>query len=271
MPELVKRVLSALVAAPVFLILTWLGGWVFAATLVVLAVIVQLEIISMLEKQNVRVLKIAALSMGVPVLLLGIVPGFAWSLFLVLLLATLTGEVFRTDKHPWHTLIATLAVAVMVPALFSGLLLLREMGNDHTGFLLTLTLLLMVWANDVFAYFGGKLTGRRKLAPKISPSKTVEGFLWGFLGTLIMLFLCMHFLPDFPLNLAAALPFAVIVGFMGPAGDLAESKLKRASEVKDSSELIPGHGGMYDRFDAVLFSAPAAMAYFQVLAYFSII
>ena len=271
MPELAKRILSALVAAPVFLYLIWLGGGFFIVTLLILTFIIQMEIIRMLHKQGLDVPIPFVLLLGVPVLFFGTAPEFAWFFFLLFLLMLMVAETLGSAADTWKRLMATIMVAVLVPALFSGLILIRDIGDNMTGFALTVTLLLMVWANDVFAYFGGKTMGRHQLAPKISPSKTIEGFIWGFAGCFVALILCILFLPGFPLSWLAAIPFAIIVGLFGPAGDLAESKLKRASGIKDSSGLMPGHGGLYDRFDAVLFAAPATAIYFQLLIYFSIL
>lgn len=270
MPEIVKRVLSALIAAPVFLYLTWLGGWFFGVTVLLLTLIIQFEIIRMMEKQGMKVQKIPALITGIPVLLFAVIPEIAWIFFLIFLLITLLIETFSADSNGWKRLTATLMVAVMVPALFSGLLMLRNFGDNETGFILTLTLLLMIWANDVFAYVGGKTLGKHQLAPKISPAKTVEGFLCGFAGSLLALVLCLTFIPGFPAGWFISLPFAVLVGLLGPSGDLAESKLKRASGIKDSSGLMPGHGGLYDRFDALLFSAPGAAVYFYLLDFIGV-
>lgn len=267
MPELTKRILSALVAAPVFLYLTWLGGWIFMVALVVVAMVIQLEIIYMLEKQGMHVIKLSALLLGVPVLLIPVIPGIAWIIFLMLLLITLLMITFGSNRNGWNGLMSTILVAVLVPALLSGLLMLRSFGDEGTGFILTATLLLMVWVNDIFAYFGGKTMGKHTLAPTISPSKTLEGFISGFLGSIIALALCQTLIPGFPLDWPVSIPFAVLIGFFGPAGDLAESKLKRTAGIKDSSGLMPGHGGLFDRFDAVLFSAPFAAVYFQMIDY----
>ncbi len=271
MPELAKRILSSLIAAPVFLYATWLGGWYFIVMLVLITMIIQLEIINMLEKQSFYTRKIMALLLGIPVMLVAILPEMAWILFLAVLLLTLVTEIFRDHNQGWKHLLTTLSVGIMVPALFSGLLVLRNFGDDMTGFILTFTLIMMVWSNDVLAFAGGKAMGRHRLAPEISPAKTVEGFIWGFLGCFLALGLCMNLIPGFPIDLKVAVPFAILTGLFGPAGDLAESKLKRASGIKDSSGLMPGHGGLYDRFDAVLFSAPAAAVYFYALHHFSIL
>ncbi len=265
MSDLLKRIGSALVAAPVFLYLIWLGGWYFVVTLVIIAAIIQLEIIRMIEKKGMEVQKTMAVILGIPVLLVSVLPESAWIFFLMFLLLTMLIETFGKSRDGWKRLATTLMVAVLIPALISGLLILRNFKDDSTGFILALTLLLMVWSNDIFSFFGGKAMGRKPLAPEISPAKTVEGFFFGFAGSFAALFLCHFFIPGFPLDYSVSIPFAIIAGLFGPAGDLAESKLKRAFCIKDSSALIPGHGGLYDRFDALLFSAPASAIYFFVL------
>lgn len=271
MSELTKRIITALIAAPVFLFLTWLGNYYFLVALVIITGIIQLEIIRMVKKQEMKVHTPMALLLGIPVLLFALFPQPAWLLFLVLLLLTLLIETFSRQVNGWKRLMTTIMVAVMVPALFSGLLMLRNFEDDTTGFILTLTLLLMVWTNDIFAYAGGKSMGKHPLAPGISPAKTVEGFVWGFIGSLLAVALCKWLVTGFPLGWGTSAGFAVIAGLFGPAGDLAESKLKRASGIKDSSGLMPGHGGLYDRFDAVLVSAPAAVVYLNAMGYFGLL
>ena len=270
-PELAKRILSALVAAPVFLYATWLGGWYFTVGLMLVTIVIQVEIIGMLSKQELRTRKVMSILLGIPIVLMAVIPGTAWMIFLAVLILVMVTEIFRNHDEGWNHLLTTILVGVMIPALVSGLIVLRNFGDDQVGFYLTLTLLLMVWSNDTLAFFGGKTMGKHKLAPKISPAKTIEGFVWGFFGGFLALGLCIYFISDYPLSVGTAIPFAVITGLLGPAGDLSESKLKRASGIKDSSGLMPGHGGLYDRFDAILFSAPAAAIYFYALNHFSIL
>lgn len=270
-PELAKRILSALIAAPVFLYATWLGGWYFTVGLMLVTIVIQVEIIGMLSKQELRTRKVMSILLGIPIVLMAVIPGTAWMIFLAVLILVMVTEIFRNHDEGWNHLLTTILVGVMIPALVSGLIVLRNFGDDRVGFYLTLTLLLMVWSNDTLAFFGGKTMGKHKLAPKISPAKTIEGFVWGFFGGFLALGLCIYFISDYPLSVGTAIPFAVITGLLGPAGDLSESKLKRASGIKDSSGLMPGHGGLYDRFDAILFSAPAAAIYFYALNHFSIL
>lgn len=260
---------SALIAAPVFLYLTWLGGWVFIVTLLTVSVVIQLEIVRMIANKGVEVQMPMVLILGIPVLLISVLPDVAWILFLTLLLITLIIETFSTSGYGWRRLMVTLMVALLIPILLSGLLVLRSIGTTETGFAITATFLFMVWANDIFAFIGGRTLGKHPLAPSISPNKTVEGFFSGFGGSFFALYLSMTFLPDLHFDWKIAIPFAVLIGLFGPVGDLAESKLKRVAGIKDSSGLMPGHGGLFDRFDAMLFAAPAAAVYFQILQLFS--
>jgi phosphatidate cytidylyltransferase len=116
-------------------------------------------------------------------------------------------------------------------------------------------LLAMTWLNDTFAYFAGHLFGRHKLAPMISPGKTIEGFLGGFVGSLAA-FLSVWYWIKNDLAWTNGLLLVFLVGCLGPLGDLSESLIKRSFGVKDSGNVIPGHGGMLDRVDALLFTAP---------------
>ena len=136
-----------------------------------------------------------------------------------------------------------------------------------TGFIVwlqphvVLTLMGTIWAGDAAAYYGGRALGRRKLAPAISPNKTVEGAIAGLLGSVIAGIGLGTWLLNFPTTVLAAASVAAAVA--GQIGDLAESALKRSSNVKDSSSLLPGHGGMLDRLDSLLFAAPVYFWFFH--------
>lgn len=140
----------------------------------------------------------------------------------------------------------------------------RDLGAGHDGFWLILALFLMIWGNDVFAYFGGKTFGKRKLSPAISPNKTWEGFWFGFLGAFAGAIIAWAAVQTFPLTLIQLLPAAIITSITGPVGDLLESSMKRRAGMKDSSSLLPGHGGLFDRFDALILTAPFLYFYFSI-------
>jgi len=117
-----------------------------------------------------------------------------------------------------------------------------------------IVLLFLIWSSDIGAYAAGKTFGKHKLAPKISPGKPWEGFAGGVVLTLVMGWALGYLIPELPL--AHRLVAAGVVAVFGPLGDLAESMLKRSVGVKDSGSIMPGHGGLLDRFDAFLLVLP---------------
>ncbi|MBP1595035.1 MAG: CDP-diglyceride synthetase [Acidobacteria bacterium] len=127
-----------------------------------------------------------------------------------------------------------------------------------------LVLLAVIWAGDTAALFVGRAFGRTPFASKLSPKKTYEGAVGGLLAGLLVAMLLRHFLfPDLPPGHVAAA--SVVAGIFGQLGDLAESLFKRAAEVKESSNLIPGHGGVLDRIDSLLFAFPVLYIYLELL------
>ena len=145
------------------------------------------------------------------------------------------------------------AGAVYVGFLFSGLVLLRSV--SRFGVWALLTTVFCVWATDTFAYFVGRAIGKHKLAPSLSPKKTVEGALGGLIGAAIVGAFMAQRLGVSP---AFGATLGGVAGIMGPLGDLWESALKREQGIKDFGAMLPGHGGVLDRFDSLLFVAPFA-------------
>jgi len=144
-----------------------------------------------------------------------------------------------------------------IPLLMSYLVLLREM--DH-GVKWIFLLLIIVMSGDTAAFYVGSSLGKRKLYPIVSPNKSVEGMVGGLGGSIIGTLLAgATFFPE--LTITAAVATAIFVGLLGQLGDLFESLLKRSFGVKDSGNIFPGHGGMLDRLDSVLFAAPALYIY----------
>jgi phosphatidate cytidylyltransferase len=141
-----------------------------------------------------------------------------------------------------------------------GLVALSALRMRPDGVAWTAAVLVGTWANDACAFFGGKALGRHKLMPKVSPGKTWEGFLCGLAGGAAALLLVRTLLLA-PLGWLDGVVIALVAGTFGPVGDLCKSMLKRAYHVKDSGRLFPGHGGMLDRIDAVLFNAPVVLLY----------
>ncbi len=187
----------------------------------------------------------------------------------ILVLLTFTGELFRRERKPLQNIPATI-IAAIYPALFMFYVYIRET-VPHDGWTyndsgrLLIVIFVSIWVCDTFAYIIGSLFGKRKLAPGISPKKTVEGAAAGFLASMISVFIFSTLLmPAF--NLIDIFIIGLIIGIAGQAGDLVESLFKREADLKDSSNIIPGHGGFLDRFDSSLFIAPMLYLY---LYYFS--
>lgn len=139
--------------------------------------------------------------------------------------------------------------------------------NGHFNPVLIVGVFILIWANDTFAFIVGKNFGKNKLYERISPNKTIEGFIGG------LLFSCVagYFLYRFSLyrNFQFWLGMAIILSIFGTLGDLIQSKFKRQAGVKDSGKLMPGHGGLYDRLDSIIFSSPFVYAYLLIIEYVS--
>jgi len=135
-------------------------------------------------------------------------------------------------------------------------------------------LFILIWTNDTFAYLVGKSIGKHKLFERISPKKTIEGFLGGVVFAALGGFLISKFyirpMPDFSQkSILIWMIIALIVSIFGTIGDLIESKFKRVAGVKDSGSIMPGHGGVLDRLDSVIFVAPVIYLFYQILYYVS--
>ena len=158
-----------------------------------------------------------------------------------------------------------------VSGLFSYLILMRDLPNRFgveykIGGLWIIYLFLCIWSCDTFAYFIGKLLGKHKLSPAVSPKKTVEGFFGGIIGAVIAAYFS-YFVFFKSAGIKHLLIIALFVGLVGQIGDLAESLFKRDAQVKDISNIIPGHGGILDRFDSLLFVSPIVYYYLKFFVY----
>lgn len=181
----------------------------------------------------------------------------------LIVIVPLVGGVFLTElyfknKNSLLNIATTLIVPLYVALPFSFLHHLAFFNGTYS-FELLLGFFLMIWINDSGAYLVGSLFGRRKLFPRVSPAKSWEGAIGGFILTIIMSVIGFELT-----NILTLLDWLVIgsfVSILGTYGDLIESMLKRSVNIKDSGRVLPGHGGVLDRFDAVFFSAPAVSCY----------
>ncbi len=152
---------------------------------------------------------------------------------------------------------------IVLPASLMVFMQQGRLPENASGPFVMLTIILLIWINDIFAYLSGISFGRHKLFSRISPKKTWEGSIGGLFASLISAWFLARYTSW--LNPDTAMPLAFIIVITGSFGDLIESMLKRQSGIKDSGKLIPGHGGVLDRFDATFFSVPFAFTYLYLI------
>ena len=161
---------------------------------------------------------------------------------------------FRSDPNQKKVLEWQAGVLYIGMPLIIGIMLL--VSNFYVNRKILLGMIAINWASDVFAYIGGRLIGKTALAPAISPKKTVEGFISGGLAAILVGFLLNTYFYSEKMDMLPSIFFSIGIWVAGTAGDLFESRLKRIIGIKDSGNLLPGHGGFLDRFDSFFFIIP---------------
>ncbi|AKT38373.1 phosphatidate cytidylyltransferase [Chondromyces crocatus] len=265
--NLIQRLFAAAIAIPLLLALLYLGPpWGWAVFLAVATSVGALELFGMTHPED-RPSQVSGLAMTL------VVYGVLWrwgtdprALLVLLLSLPIAGMLLTLARlGDINSAALRVAAATFGPLYLGGgmaalALLRRDAGDDGPGFVvLALTL---SWFSDTGAYFAGRFLGKHKLYEAVSPKKTIEGAIGGLvfavLGALVGHFLYLRSLPALD-----AIVLGVVAGALGQAGDLGESLLKRSVNVKDSGGIIPGHGGILDRVDALLVTA--TLTYFYIL------
>ena len=269
--KFIVRALVTLVFGPFILFASWKGGYLF------LALVASLVVLGINEFYN-----LAAQKATNPEKAIGMLSGLAtcfvlffygvqhlWMVFAAAFVVLMVYELFRNLVGPILN-VATTVMGVMYVAFFFGfLILIREFPAGRDGRFdyqdagnLVMFIFIAIWVCDTAAYMLGSQVGRHKLFERVSPNKTVEGAVFGFLFALLTAYLChATFLKDF--ELVDLLVIGGICGTLGQVSDLVESLFKRDARVKDSANLIPGHGGVLDRFDSEMLVAPAVYFYLR--------
>jgi phosphatidate cytidylyltransferase len=300
--ELIKRVIVAAIGIPIAILIVYEGNILFTLTILLLSSLALYEFYKIASKKDSFPNYILGFAFnGIVIIFFGFLPDildldklspFQIACFIVLALTlfvilTLGSEVFRTKRNPMANIAFTIFGNFYISFSFVSFIMLRKLHDlknislqsiisienqssvliifdDEFCMLFILFILFSVWISDSAAYFIGKSFGKHKLAPRVSPKKTWEGALAGFIGGAAgFVLLSILFLDGFAL--VHSIVIGIIIGTIGQIGDLAESKLKRDAGVKDSSDLIPGHGGVLDRFDSLLLIMPVVALYIFII------
>lgn len=257
-----KRWITSLVALPILIFLIYKGGLLFSLAITVVSFIGMWEYFQIVWRKDARplaqALSVTGIVLGALVILsihfhLYPLIFFIFSLAIILP-AFLSISQFQADADiPRFVAFHAMGV-VYIPLSLALMIAIR---NTEMGLVWIYLIICVVFAGDTGAYYAGTYFGRIKLCPNVSPGKTVVGALGGLGANLIVGFIGQHFwLPEVHWEKVALLVIAI--GIAGQVGDLFESMLKRSADVKDSGNLLPGHGGVLDRIDALLFGVPVA-------------
>ena len=254
--NLALRSITGLVGIPILVAVAWYGNLILVPIVAIAAVIGVWEFFKMAEHDGAYPVKFFVLYSPFFALCAwqDISPEFEIAGALVLPLVSLTNMRRGNAVHSWAWTSLALLYAAWLP---SHAILLRNT-DDGKGWLFIA--IFATFAVDIAAYFGGRAFGRHKLAPAISPGKTIEGAVFGFIGGILaawVISIPFDFLPA-----GEALSAGAVIGVVSQVGDLAESMIKRSVNVKDTGVIIPGHGGILDRMDSLVFTVPVIYYFF---------
>ena len=262
---LLRRVLSTVVLLPIFVGIVMVGPvWLFGATVVLLSAVAQWEFTGMFERAGVRTFRWLGLVAGTVVTASFALPVSERVAFTAVLLAVLLSALWRPRgaRIAWEPAAVTLFGICYVNWLLGYGFWLRDLPGGSDWVLL---LVWVTWLGETAAYVVGSTLGRTKLAPVISPRKTVEGAAAQLVVSLLAAAVAqVWFFTE--IGFGRAVVAGLLLGVVGQLGDLVESALKRSLGIKDTGALIPGHGGLLDRLDSLLFNTPALFYYARFIA-----
>jgi phosphatidate cytidylyltransferase len=279
--ELARRVAVAAIGIPIGAVAIYLGGWYFGGLLAGIAAAGSLEFYRLARQGGIEPFNLAGATASAFLVLsaVAVTPAEAgqrgWNLAILLsiVFVGLTVGWRGLERRPLAAAAVTIVGALFIGGTLAFAVWLRQYPNAAEvpagglspawqGTALVAFPLLITWLNDTLAYFVGRSVGRHKLAPRVSPAKTLEGAGAGLLGGVVVAILLGRGILGPQLGIAAS-PLlwgvgGVLIASVAQLGDLAESLLKREARVKDSGSLLPGHGGVLDRFDALFFAIPVS-------------
>lgn len=266
----IKRLISGIILVIIAGVTIIAGGNVLFGTVLAISLIGQFELYRVLKIHDTI---LGAIGYAMTLLFYGLTymdSALIFPAFIGFFLLTLALYVFRFPVYSGEQVMATIFGFVYVPLMLSFIYKLRI---ANSGYLLVWIIVLASWGNDTCAYCIGMLFGKHKMAPKLSPKKSIEGAIGGLIGAGALGFLYGFFLETQIEVFGSFVPIACMIlcvtgGFISIVGDLAASAIKRNYEIKDYGYLIPGHGGILDRFDSMIFTGPVIYYVMMVLMFY---
>ena len=271
MSELTRRIIFAVIAAPASVGVVYLGDWALAIVLSVLAALAAWEFFRMARETGALPIEPAGIALAalLPIAVhaqrLGVYSLSLTAIVAMILVLFASTIWLRGPTGRPMSSVSITTLGVIYAGLFSYIYAVRYHNyavGAAAGTALVFLPIFLTWSTDVGAYAFGRLFGRKKLIPAVSPGKTVEGAVGGLGLTIVICLLYVRFIlmpyAQLGLTIQGAVLFAIVVSVAAQIGDLAESLVKREAGVKDSSGILPGHGGILDRFDSLLFVMPIA-------------
>jgi phosphatidate cytidylyltransferase len=271
--SLAQRVLSAALLLPLLVVLVWWSVWSVAATVVMATVAGLVELYSAFRQGGYHPRMLVGIASALAIIMaIGFQPTVAFDLLLpvvtfVIVVSLVAELAYQHQPGSLPSWGLTLAGAFYIAWLLSHFILLRSLSAPalhdtifkqlgmQPGVAWIYYTCAITWLQDTSAYFIGRRFGRRKLAPILSPKKTWEGAAGGMIGAILTGIVCVLLL-GLPITLLQGALLGLVGGIVGPLGDLSESLIKRQVGLKDAGNLIPGHGGILDRADSLLFTVP---------------
>ncbi len=260
------RILVSVITIPLIIYTSYTGGVLFFIFVMFISLISYYEFTAFIKKNNISANFWIGFG-GVLFVLLNNKYHYldTYTFILLLMLILSSAELFRKEGTAISNIGSTLLGVFYIGFFASAILGIREI-YPHIGDLyerggyIIISIFATIWICDSAAFFGGISLGKHKLFPRVSPKKSWEGAIFGFIFAVVTMALSKILILDF-LGWNTVITIGIIIGIFGQIGDLIESLFKRTAKVKDSSNLIPGHGGIFDRFDSLLFSAPIIFLY----------
>ncbi len=266
--NLAKRLAVSAVGIPALVFICYKGGyWLYAFALLV-SILGSWELSAMLMAKNIEIGKRLATLLAIVVVSMFQFTVFRQAgllvIFTIFVLAAFL-KMIESGIVNYNSRLSLAIMAAIYPGFFISFAILIHRDYQAIGWVFLLFTFVNTWIADTFAYMFGRLIGKKKLAPTISPNKTWAGFIFAFPGGVIASFMAYPFVKA-EWRIEQLIILSLIATLFGQVGDLIESAMKRDCGIKDSSNLIPGHGGILDRFDSLLFALPAVYFTLKLLS-----